>query len=74
MFVGLTELEEWMLTTIFTTLHKTQVQVDQRPQRKTGYTKSDRWESVKCFECTGIENTFLIRRLATRVLSSTINT
>jgi hypothetical protein len=27
------------------TLHKTQVQVDQRPQHKTGYTKSDRRES-----------------------------
>jgi hypothetical protein len=26
-------------------LHKTQVQVDQRPQHKTRYTKSDRRES-----------------------------
>jgi hypothetical protein len=30
---------------IVITLHKTQVQVDQRPEHKTGYTKSDRSQS-----------------------------
>ena len=32
---------------IFVTLYKAQVQVDQRPQHKTGYTESNRKESEK---------------------------
>jgi hypothetical protein len=32
---------------IFVTLHKAQVQVDQEPQHKTGYSESNRRESGK---------------------------
>ena len=54
-------------------LHKTQVQVDQRPQHKTGYSKTNRRESGDSLECTDTEENFLNRTQMVQALRSTVN-
>lgn len=54
-------------------LHKTQVQVDQLPQYKTGYTKSNRREIGDYLECIGPGDNFLNRSPIAQALISTIN-
>jgi hypothetical protein len=46
---------------IFITLQKTQVQMDQRPQHKTVYTKSSKEKVGICLELIGIGDNFLNR-------------
>jgi hypothetical protein len=54
-------------------LHKTQVQVDQRPQRKTRYTKSHRTDSEPNLELVAIGDNFLKRAPRAQALRSIIN-
>ena len=58
---------------IIITLHKTQVQVDHRPQHKTRYTKSNRKESGNCLECIGTGDKLLSRTPVAQALRLTID-
>ena len=58
---------------IIITLHKTQVQVDHRPQHKTRYTKSNRKESGNCLECVGTGDKLLSRTPVAQALRLTID-
>ena len=58
-------------TSIFNTLHKSQVPVDQRPQSKATYTKSNRTQSGNSLKVLGIGDNFLKRTPMAQALRST---
>lgn len=58
---------------IFITLHKAQVQVDQGPQHKTRYTETCREKVGKSLELIGTGENFLNRTPITQALRSTID-
>ena len=54
------------------TLHKTEIQLHQRYQHKTGYTQSNEEKAGNCLELLGTGDNFLKRTPITQVLRSTI--
>ena len=54
-------------------MHNTQIQVDQGPQYKTGYTKSHKEKVGNIIECISTEDNFLNRQPVVQALKLTID-